>query len=277
MLGLGAGGTAGWYGIDMRSLWLRIGAAIVNRRPGPAGCKSLDAIAAVLAWWLEKKRVGETNPEKDTRQVGSIGGSHRQPPAELRSAVALTMSSAERDRWFAEQIRPHEPALRAYLSKRFPSHPDHDDLVQETFARVLRHANPARMVFPRAYLFITARNAAVDYFRRQQSHPHEALEDMPEVSPALIDETPSVVESLESRQRREVLIEALRALPERCREVMLLRYLDGCSSREIAARLGVSVGTVKGHLLKGKRDCTRFFEQRGLVQPAPAEAGRDIS
>ena len=94
---------------------------------------------------------------------------------------------------------------------------------------------------------------------------------MPEVDPALVDTTPGVVESLERRQRREVLTEALRALPERCREVMLLRYLDGCSSREIGARLGISVGTVKGHLLKGVRDCTRFFEVRGLVEPTPEE------
>jgi hypothetical protein len=59
---------------------------------------------------------------------------------------------------------------------------------------------------------------------------------------------------MERRQRRETLTEALRSLPERCREVMLLRYLDGCSGKEIAARLGISLGTVKGHLLKGVRD-----------------------
>lgn len=181
------------------------------------------------------------------------------------------MSSAEQARWFSEQVQPHEPALRAYLSKRFPSLPDHDDLVQETYARLLRQADPARLTQPRAYLFITARNAAIDFFRRQQSHPHEAIEEMLEVDPALVDAAPGVVESLERRQRREVLTEALRALPERCREVMLLRYLDGCSGREIGARLGISIGTVKGHLLKGVRDCTRFFEGRGLVEPAPAE------
>ena len=48
----------------------------------------------------------------------------------------------------------------------------------------------------------------------------------------------------------------------------MLRYLDGCSGKEIAARLGISLGTVKGHLLKGVRDCGRFFEVRGLVATA---------
>jgi hypothetical protein len=50
---------------------------------------------------------------------------------------------------------------------------------------------------------------------------------------------------------------------------MLLRYLDGCSGKEIAERLGISLGTVKGHLLKGVRDCARYFESRGLVDAAP--------
>lgn len=181
------------------------------------------------------------------------------------------MSSAEQARWFSEHVQPHEPALRAYLSKRFPSLPDHDDLVQETYVRVLRVADPAQLAHPKAFLFTTARNAAIDLFRRRNVQPLENLDEVIELPP--LDEAPSVVDSLERRQRGEALAEALRALPERCREVMLLRYLDGCSGKEIAARLGISLGTVKGHLLKGVRDCARYFEARGLVD-APSEAER---
>jgi RNA polymerase sigma-70 factor (ECF subfamily) len=175
------------------------------------------------------------------------------------------MSTAEQARWFSEHVQPHEPALRAYLSRRFPSLPDHDDLVQETYARLLRVEDPVRLVHPKAFLFTTARNAAIDLFRRRR-HPHEAIEEVIELP--VLEPAAGVVETLERRQRREVLTEALQALPERCREVMLLRYLDGCSGREIAGRLGISLGTVKGHLLKGVRDCARFFEARGLVDSA---------
>jgi RNA polymerase sigma factor (sigma-70 family) len=176
------------------------------------------------------------------------------------------MSSAEQARWFSEHVQPHEPALRAYLSKRFPSLPDHDDLVQETYARLLRVDDPDRLAHPKAFLFTTARNAAIDLFRRRNRQPQEALEEIIELP--LLETSAGVVETMERRQRREALTEALHALPERCREVMLLRYLDGLSGREIAARLGISLGTVKGHLFKGVRDCARFFEARGLVDPA---------
>jgi RNA polymerase sigma-70 factor (ECF subfamily) len=187
------------------------------------------------------------------------------------------MSFAEQTRWFSEHVQPHEPALRAYLSKRFPSLPDHDDLVQETYARLLRVEDPGRLAHPKAFLFTTARNAAIDLFRRRRVRPQECdaetdgLTELP-----LLDATPTPAETMERRQRRELLTEALRELPERCREVMLLRYLDGCSGKEIAARLDISLGTVKGHLLKGVRDCARFFEARGLVDPAPAQTTETV-
>ena len=176
------------------------------------------------------------------------------------------MSTAERTRWFSLHVHPHEPALRAYLSKRFPTLPDHDDLVQETYARLLRVEDPARLTHPKAFLFITARNAAIDLFRRRNVHPHEPLDESDDlIALPVLDTAPTVAESMEIRHRREALTDALRSLPDRCREVMLLRYLDGCSGKEIAARLGISLGTVKGHLLKGVHDCARFFEARGLV------------
>lgn len=178
------------------------------------------------------------------------------------------MSSAEQTRWFSEHVHPHEAALRAYLSKRFPSLPDHDDLIQETYARLLRVDDPARLIHPKAFLFTTARNAAIDLFRRRDGRPQESLDEIIELP--LLDPPAGVVETMERRQRRETLTEALQSLPERCREVMLLRYLDGCSGKEIAGRLGISLGTVKGHLLKGVRDCARYFEARGLVDVAPA-------
>jgi RNA polymerase sigma-70 factor (ECF subfamily) len=181
------------------------------------------------------------------------------------------MSIPDKTRWFAEHVQPHEPALRAYLSRRFPGLPDHDDLVQEAYVRILRVENPDRLTHPKAFLFTTARNAAIDLLRRLRTQPPNPVTD-PEglVELALLDTPPNVIETLERRQRREALLLAMALLPERCREVMLLRYLDGLSGKEIAARMGISLGTVKCHLLKGVRDCARYFEAHGLVDAHPS-------
>ena len=42
------------------------------------------------------------------------------------------------DRWFAAEVQPHEAMLRAWLRARFPTLGDTDDLVQETYSRVLQ-------------------------------------------------------------------------------------------------------------------------------------------
>ena len=179
-------------------------------------------------------------------------------PSEQASWPA--MSNAE---WFSEHVLPNEPALRAYLHRRFPTLPDHDDLVQETYARMLREKEAGRLTHERAFLFTAARNAAIDLFRRRRTTPHETFDELGDL--ALLEETPGVVESLDREQRLESLLEAIVALPDRCRQVMMLRHLDGLSYKEIAARLEISPETVKVHMIKGVKDCTRFLQQRGLL------------
>lgn len=176
------------------------------------------------------------------------------------------MQSTDQARWFSEQVQPCEPALRAYLMKRFPALPDHDDLVQETYIRALRAHAEGGVPCPRAFLFTAARNAAIDLFRRRNVRTHEVFSES--VAMPLLEETPAPDESLERNRRLEVLLEAIVALPERCRQVMMLRHMDGLAYKEIAERLGISPETVKVHMIKGVKDCTRFFQQRGLLERA---------
>ena len=71
------------------------------------------------------------------------------------------------------------------------------------------------------------------------------------------------------QQEFQILGEAVAALPARCREVVLLRYLDGLAYKEIGTRLGISPETVKVHMAKGVRRCAEFFQERGLLKPGP--------
>ena len=181
------------------------------------------------------------------------------------------MPPSEQARWFAEEVQPHEAALRAYLQARFPTLGDHDDLVQETYSRLLRAKDAGGVRYIRAFLFTTARNAAFDLFRRRRAHPTEAMTDRGELSALL--EQPSAAESFDQSYELEVLADAVRALPDRCRQVIMLRYLDGLAYKEIAAQLGISPETVKVHMAKGMRRCAAFFAGRGLLDIAPPATG----
>lgn len=182
------------------------------------------------------------------------------------------MSPAEQARWFAEEVKPYEPLLRGYLLKRFPSLPDHDDIVQEAYTRLLRAEGNGHAMRAKGFLFTVARNVAIDTLRRRRAVTYEPISDCTALP--VLEETPGVAESLERQQRAEALIEAIASLPERCREVIMLRHLDGLAYKEIASRLGISPSTVRLHIIKGMRDCAAFFEKQGLLEDAPPPAKR---
>jgi RNA polymerase sigma factor (sigma-70 family) len=181
------------------------------------------------------------------------------------------MPPSEQARWFAEEVQPHEPALRAYLQARFPTIADHDDLVQETYARLLRAKASGGVRYTKAFMFTAARNVAFDLFRRRRAKPTERVTDHAEL--AALAEQPSAAEAVDQRYELEVLADAVRALPDRCRQVIMLRYLDGLAYKEIADQLGISPETVKVHMAKGMRRCAAFFAERGLLDTAPTSVG----
>jgi len=193
------------------------------------------------------------------------------PPRPMSPSESTRLPAPSLSRWFTEQVQPHEPALRAYLQARFPTLADHDDLVQETYTRLLRAQANGGVRYPKAFLFTAARNAAFDLFRRRGAKPTEAVTDLVELT--VLEEMPGVGEQMDQSYELEVLADAVRALPDRCRQVIMLRYLDGLAYKEIAVQLGISAETVKVHMAKGMRRCAAFFAERGLLETLPPTAG----
>lgn len=111
------------------------------------------------------------------------------------------------------------------------------DIAQETLARaavrwsrVHDHAGP--------WVATVAGNLAVDYWRKRRRR--EAAMEAGDSSP------------VDDRQiDRMDLVRALRALPKRQRQVVVLRYLADCSEAEVAALIGCSEGTVKSSASRG--------------------------
>lgn len=199
----------------------------------------------------------------------------RAGAAPVGSAAAPMTAEAEISRWFECEVQPHEPALRAYLQARFPTLGEHDDLVQESYTRLLRERARGEVRHPRAFLFTAARNAAYDLFRRRGAKPTEAVTEAIELT--ALSEQPGTAEQFDQRLELEVLAEAVRALPERCRQVIMLRYLDNLTYKEIGVQLGISPETVKVHMAKGMRRCAAFFADRGLIEGAPRNSGEGRS
>lgn len=169
----------------------------------------------------------------------------------------------EQARWFAEEVQPHEPDLRAWLGRRFPGLSDVDDLVQDSFLKLVRARNSGRVAEARPYLFAVARNAALDRFRRDRVSGLGRAVDADSV--ALVGESADAAALSDRDRQMTMLTEAIEALPTRCRLVLKLRKLQGLSHREIAGRLGVSENTVNAQIAKGVARCREYFQAQGLL------------
>jgi RNA polymerase sigma factor (sigma-70 family) len=169
----------------------------------------------------------------------------------------------EQSRWFAEEVQPHEADLRAYLRRRFPSVTDVDDILQESFVRLLRARETGGVACVRAYLFTIARNAANALLRRPKifhEHPLTARSVL-----RVAQSGTDVAEQVSLRQEIALLLDAIDALPPRCREIFILRKLQGLPQKDIAARLGLSVQTVQVQVAVGARKCAGFLRERGVT------------
>jgi RNA polymerase sigma factor (sigma-70 family) len=182
----------------------------------------------------------------------------------LGTPASDTAASAEQARWFAEEVSPHEPQLRAFLHRQFPTLRDTDDLVQETYIKVLKARRRLPIGSVKGYLFGVARNVAISIFRRKRTTCEIAVGDFTQLG-TLRDDM-DVFAAVCVRQELSLLVDTMDALPERCREVLLLWTLESCSQDEIAARLGISEHTVRAQLAKGVKRCMALLRERGVVE-----------
>jgi RNA polymerase sigma-70 factor (ECF subfamily) len=171
-------------------------------------------------------------------------------------------SDSDSARWFAEQVQVHEGALRSWLRGKFPALTDPDNLVQESLARVWRARITGKVSSPKALLFTTARNLALDQLRRRQVVGIDSIAEIADLP--VFEDGPTAADTAAHNQELELLTQAIQSLPERCRQVLTLRKIYGLSQREIAAQLGITEHTVEAQIGSGMRRCAEFLARHGL-------------
>jgi len=126
--------------------------------------------------------------------------------------------------------------LTSYFARRHGSAHSAEDLLQETFLRLMRRIDRCRdAASPRGYLFGIARHVSADAWRRWQptASGEDALESI--AAPA-------------ADQRLYQAREIIAALPLLQREILDLRFQHDLSYAEIAEALEIPVGTVRSRL-----------------------------
>lgn len=172
------------------------------------------------------------------------------------------------DDWFVREILVHESSLSAYLRRCWSRQDELHDLRQEIYVRVYEAAGKAFPTAPKSFLFATARHLMTDRLRRARVVSIEAVGDLDALH-VLVDEV-SPERVCGGRQVFKRLAESFDLLPDRCRQVVWLRRVEGLSQKEVAAHMGISEKTVEKHLAKGMRLLAGNFYGAEPARATPA-------
>ncbi|MGO1070961.1 RNA polymerase sigma factor [Lysobacter sp. CA199] len=169
------------------------------------------------------------------------------------------------NQWNNVSLRYRTP-LRGFFSKRVKDAAEVEDLTQEVFLHLIRRARGGPIEHVEQYVFQVAANTLRDWGRRRRARNQDAHEsfDAQTHQPAT-DISPERV--LLGKEEIKLVNQVLRGLPERTRDVFVLRALEKKKYAEIALMMGISVRATEKHMAKA------LAQLGSVVDPAGTRDG----
>jgi RNA polymerase sigma-70 factor (ECF subfamily) len=165
-------------------------------------------------------------------------------PAATRAAGLLDRFARGDEAAFTELVAEYQPVALMVAARVVGSRSDVvEDVVQEAFMRVLRHQgrfDPARPF--RAWLLAIVRNLAIDALRRRRPQAG------PEAAAQLEDQGGAAGGALDGAELRQRVAEILSGLPEKYRDLLVMREMEDRPAETIAQELGLDYGTTRWRL-----------------------------
>jgi RNA polymerase sigma-70 factor (ECF subfamily) len=166
----------------------------------------------------------------------------------LRESELITLLRNGDERAFGQVFDHYYTALCFFSARLITDKTAAEDIVQEILYKLWhKHADFESMQAIKAFLYISTRNASLNYLdkeKRKDRH-HQKLMELPEevTDPVLND-------IIYTEALREIAME-LDCLPDQCGKVIKMIYQDGLKPQEIADLLGITVSTVYNQKMRG--------------------------
>jgi RNA polymerase sigma factor (sigma-70 family) len=149
--------------------------------------------------------------------------------------------------------------LVSFFRKRTHNAPEVPDLVQQVFLRLAQRGALGRIENAEAYIFRTAANTLTDHYRHEIAR-ERVTRDSGRLA-GLSDSDFSAERVLQGREELDRVVAAMRELPERTRDVLMLRCFEGLKHAEIAGLYSISVRAVEKHMAKALAHLTRALSE----------------
>jgi RNA polymerase sigma factor (sigma-70 family) len=146
--------------------------------------------------------------------------------------------------------------LLGFFRKRVRNAPETQDLVQQVFLRLAQSRKMGEIHDPDAYIFQTAANTLRDHHRHLAVR-NRFLGEMPTTEEQASQLSPErIVMAKEDLAR---LVDGIRELPERTRDILMLRCFEGLKNTEIARLHLISTRSVEKHFAKALAALSRIL------------------
>jgi RNA polymerase sigma-70 factor (ECF subfamily) len=189
--------------------------------------------------------------EFDHQQLASFTSTNTATDEQLMACIQARDEAA-----LTTLYRRHNAVLRTVVARVVHHDQDVDDVLQEVLLELWNRADHYDQAKGKAlgWLVTLARRRAIDRIRRRQaySRAEERARLETETQPDL-NTYHGADEDAQDADRAEIFRRILATLPDAQREALQLAYYSGLSQREIAAKTGIPLGTIKTRLELGVR------------------------
>ncbi len=140
------------------------------------------------------------------------------------------------------------PRILSWAYRLLGDRAEAEDVAQEAMLKLWKQAPDWRQGEAKVttWLFQVVRNLATDRLRRRRGTPLDAIAEP-------VDDTPGAAERLQEADRAAALQRALNGLPDRQRQAVVLRHIEGLGNPEIAKIMEIGVEAVESLTSRGKR------------------------
>jgi RNA polymerase sigma-70 factor (ECF subfamily) len=146
---------------------------------------------------------------------------------------------------FEHTFRTYYEPLFFFVRQIINDDEECSDIVSAVFETLWRHSASIREDTVKAYLYKNARNLAIDYVRHKKSE-RNYIRYISSTANNYIDRQLYI----DQQDRDEIVNQVLDALGEPTRSILTRCYVDNKQYKEVAEEMGISVATVKKHIVK---------------------------
>ncbi|RYY03634.1 MAG: sigma-70 family RNA polymerase sigma factor [Gammaproteobacteria bacterium] len=180
----------------------------------------------------------------------------------LQNSRTDIVSTSTKEAYVRDIYLQHREELCCHIVKKCGvKFSEAEDIVHSAFARFVGMESPFAVENPRAFLYTTSYNIAIDLKRHNQVQ-HKYTQ-------AVVDNDSEIVEALgperevEGKQRLGIISRALWGMPKKRRQLLMMSRFDGLSYAEIARQVGLSETVVRKHVSNALADCHKALQAQG--------------